>query len=148
MNNLKQYRLKLGLNQEELAKKVGIVRTTINKYETGFMPMSLKTAEKLSKFFGCTADELIGEDKFRASVRSARKGYIPSFRESLDGFITSFTKEYNDYKKRKKPNAVFRDDKDVELYEELRRMPVSTFGRLDDVISQFKMETNDDKKSK
>lgn len=140
MNNLKQYRLKLGLNQDELAKKVGIVRTTINKYETGFMPMSLKTAEKLSKFFGCTADELIGEDKFRASIRSAKKGYIPSFRESFDGFITSFTKEYNDYKKRKKPNSVFRDDKDIELYEELRKMPISTYGRLEDSIDQFNKE--------
>ena len=102
--------------------------------------MSPKTAEKQSKYFGCTADELLGEDKFRVSVRSAKKGYIPSFRESFDGFLTSFTKEYNDYKKRKKPNAVFKDDKDIELYEELRRMPKSTYGRLEDSIDQFNKE--------
>lgn len=140
MNNLKEYRLKLGLTQDELSKKVGIVRTTINKYETGFMPMTLNTAKKLSKFFDCKPDELLGEDKCRAIIKTAKKDHKPSFREALDGFITIFTKDYNDYKRKKKPNVSFENDKDIELYEELRRMPISTYGRLEDSINQFNKE--------
>ncbi len=146
MNNLKEYRLKLGLTQDELSKKVGIVRTTINKYETGFMPMTLRTAQKLCKFFNCTADELLGEDKCRAIIKTTKHGYRPSFREAVDGLITTFTKDYNDYKKKGKPNASFQNDKDIELYEELRRMPASTYGRIEDIINQFLLETKGGKK--
>lgn len=147
MNNLKEYRLKLGLTQDELAKKLSVVRTTIVKYETGSMPMSLKTAEKLSKELGCSSDDLIGEDKFRASVRSAKKGYTPTFSESLDGFITSFTKPYNDVINKRRPNDVFKTKEDVELYDKLKAMSsIKSYERLSDEIFLFKESNKKNKK--
>lgn len=147
MNNLKEYRLRLGLTQEELAEKLGMVRTTIVKYETGSMAMTMKVAEKLSKKLGCSADDLIGEDKFRAIIKTTKKGYTPTFSESLDGFITSFAKPYNDVINKRRPNDVFKTEKDVELYEKLKSMSsVSTYNKLSGEIFLFKESEKKDKK--
>lgn len=48
---LKILRVKKGLNQGELAEKLGVTRNTISSWENGKLP-SLKNANKLADFFG------------------------------------------------------------------------------------------------
>ena len=58
---IRKYRLKLGLSQDELAKQVGCKRSTIACYETGVISPSLTIAKKLAKLFGISLDELTTE---------------------------------------------------------------------------------------
>lgn len=49
MVDLKNIRLKHGMTQEQLAKKVGVVRTTISNIECGLMQPSVQTAKLIAK---------------------------------------------------------------------------------------------------
>ncbi len=58
-NRLKEWRVKKGdITQEELAKRVGVSRQTINAIEKGKYLPTLKLAFKLSKFFGVTIEDI------------------------------------------------------------------------------------------
>jgi putative transcriptional regulator len=50
-NNLKVYRAKFSLTQEELAVKVGVTRKTINTIENGVFIPSALLAIKIAKVF-------------------------------------------------------------------------------------------------
>jgi len=55
---IKEYRAKLNLKQEELAKLVGVRRETIGNLESGRYNPSLKLAMDIAKVFDCSVEDL------------------------------------------------------------------------------------------
>lgn len=70
MENIKKLRSKSGLTQLEFAKKIGVNRVTVIKWESDKIHwIPEKTALKLAKFFGVGVDELYGEDTIYRYLR-------------------------------------------------------------------------------
>ena len=59
-NNILQLRKALGLSQEQLAEQVGVSRQSISKWETGQSVPELEKLVALSRVFGVSTDELLG----------------------------------------------------------------------------------------
>ena len=60
MNNIKEFREKASMSQEELAKTLVISQQAVAKWEAGeAMPRADKLPE-LAKILGCTIDDLFG----------------------------------------------------------------------------------------
>jgi len=57
---LKELRLEKGLTQTELSNQTGISQAGIAKWETGDRTPNMEYIIVLVKFFGCTADYLLG----------------------------------------------------------------------------------------
>ena len=62
-NRIKEYRAKLGINQEELAFKVGVRRETIGNLENGRYNPSLVLAWKVAKVFDVPIEEVFTIDE-------------------------------------------------------------------------------------
>lgn len=62
-NNLKVWRAKHDLTQEELAKKVGVTRQTINAIEVRKYNPSLELAFKLANFFNCLIEDIFKREE-------------------------------------------------------------------------------------
>jgi putative transcriptional regulator len=58
INHIKEYRTRLELTQQELAKAVGVSRQTIISIEKGRYIPSLPLALRFAGFFNCSTDEL------------------------------------------------------------------------------------------
>lgn len=56
---LKAARVNVGMTQEEVAKKVGKKRNTIQNYERGKSAPDIETGKKLAALFGVSIDDLI-----------------------------------------------------------------------------------------
>lgn len=76
--NIKRYRERLGLSQEELARRVGYTsQTSIAKIEKGIVDLPQTRIAQFAKVFGITPDELLGwgektpaeNEELSASVR-------------------------------------------------------------------------------
>ena len=59
-NIFKRLRSSSGLTQVEMAKKLGISRSTIGMYETGAREPDFETLEKIADFFNVDTDYLLG----------------------------------------------------------------------------------------
>lgn len=57
-NDLKVFRAKRDMTQEDLAKEVGVTRQTINAIEKERYDPSLELAFKLSIYFGCRIEDI------------------------------------------------------------------------------------------
>lgn len=57
-----ELRKKLGLNQEELAKKIGVSRSALSLYEIDRREPDLETVKKIASLFGVTTDYLLGAE--------------------------------------------------------------------------------------
>lgn len=57
-NNIRMYRGKFKLTQEDLSNKLGVSRQTINSIENNKHFPSLELGLKLSQIFECTVDDL------------------------------------------------------------------------------------------
>ena len=57
-NRIEETRKAAGINQDALAKELGVSRQTISSIENGRYNPSIELAYKLSKFFGMTIEEL------------------------------------------------------------------------------------------
>lgn len=55
---MEELRKKLGLNQEDFAKKLGVSRQTVSSIETGKYNPSLELAFAISDFFGKKIEEI------------------------------------------------------------------------------------------
>lgn len=60
MNNkmFKKMRLKRGLTQEAIAKKIGVTREAVSRWEAGVSSPRTELLPKLSKLLKCKIDEL------------------------------------------------------------------------------------------
>ena len=57
-NRIEEIRKARDVNQEELAKALGVSRQTISSLENGRYNPSIELAYKLSKYFGVTIEEV------------------------------------------------------------------------------------------
>ena len=57
-----EQRKKLGLNQEELAGKIGVSRSALSLYEIDRREPDLETVKKIASLFGVTTDYLLGAE--------------------------------------------------------------------------------------
>ena len=57
-NRIEEIRKVRGINQEELAKVLGVSRQAISSLENGRYNPSIELAYKLSKYFGMTIEEV------------------------------------------------------------------------------------------
>lgn len=57
-NAVKEFRTRRGLTQEDLARALGVSRQTIISIERGKYIPSLPLALKLSRYFGCSTDDM------------------------------------------------------------------------------------------
>ena len=62
-NELKMYRAKLGLNQAEMGKRVGVSRQTISLIERGDYSPSVTLALKIAKECGVTVEEIFSYEE-------------------------------------------------------------------------------------
>jgi putative transcriptional regulator len=62
-NNIKVWRAKNDLTQEDLAKKLSVTRQTINAIERGKYDPSLELAFRLSNFFECGIEDIFTYEK-------------------------------------------------------------------------------------
>lgn len=121
MNNLREYREKLGINQAELSRKTGVLRTTINRLECGSLPLTLKMAQKFAPYFGCDAKDLIGGDNVRVIVITQNPDYKPTFDDALVALLKYYGKDYWKATKAKpESNTPFKDTRNKNLYKVIR----------------------------
>lgn len=59
-NNLRAQRKKKGLNQAQLAKALGVGRTTLTKWETGENLPGIDTLDQLASILDVSTDNLLG----------------------------------------------------------------------------------------
>ncbi|MBC7086607.1 MAG: helix-turn-helix transcriptional regulator [Methanomethylovorans sp.] len=57
-NNLKVWRAKKDITQEQLANEMEVTRQTINSIERGKYDPSIKLAFKMARFFGCSIEDI------------------------------------------------------------------------------------------
>lgn len=75
-NVFKQLRLASGLTQAEMAKKLGISKSTISMYENGNREPDFETLELIADFFNVDIDYLLGRtDKTTILPESAGRYY-------------------------------------------------------------------------
>jgi len=61
---IKEFRSKLNMSQDQLAKKANIPFSTLVKIEVGYTPNpSVKTLMKITDIFGIDLNELVGRNK-------------------------------------------------------------------------------------
>lgn len=58
LNRLKEYRARLGINQQELGKLAGVSRQTISLIERGDYSPSVTLAIKIARICGVTVEEI------------------------------------------------------------------------------------------
>ena len=57
--NISNARIKCGMTQEDLAKKLGVIQSAVSQWETGKSKPRADMLLKLAEIFGCTVDELL-----------------------------------------------------------------------------------------
>ncbi len=60
--NIKNYRLALGISQVELAKKLGVTKQCLSNWENDNVQPSVEMLIRLSNFFAVSTDTLLGLD--------------------------------------------------------------------------------------
>lgn len=72
-DKIKSERKKLGLTQGQLAKKLETSRQNITNWEAGYNIPSVDLVNKLSDFFGCSTDYLLGKTECRNAEKELNK---------------------------------------------------------------------------
>lgn len=131
MNNLKKFREKSGMNQTELSKASGVIRTTINRLEVGAFPMTMKLANRLCGALKCKPEELLGEDAIRLKTINAEGKSDLSFTEVINGIVNSYTTKFLRSRNDIRFSEEFLNTRDLKLFTVIRTLPDMTDDQLD-----------------
>lgn len=131
MNNLKKFREKSGMNQTELSKASGVIRTTINRLEVGAFPMTMKLANRLCGALKCKPEELLGEDAIRLKTINAEGKSDLSFTEVINGIVNSYTTKFLRSRNDIRFSEEFLNTRDLKLFTVIHTLPDMTDDQLD-----------------
>jgi len=67
-DHIRYYRKKMGLTQEELARKLNVSRPMLSKWENGTSVPDLEAVVKLSELFGVSIDRLLGKEEAKGDM--------------------------------------------------------------------------------
>lgn len=109
MNRIKELRAEKNINQEVLAKLLGLEVAGVSKLETGRVPLKDDYIIKLSEYFGVSTDYLLGKTEIRnlLSQEDFEKNLLSSKfaekynklteeqRKTIDSLIEVWEKENN-----------------------------------------------------
>ncbi len=106
MNRLKELRLEKGLLQSDIAKIINKGERTVGFYETGERDMGTETLSKLSDFFNCSIDYLLGKSDIRnpEDTDNFKFAYHKEAEGLSDEEISDALRFYKEMKKRIKDN--------------------------------------------
>ena len=83
---LRKLREEKGLSQKDLAKMFNVKDPTINRYEKGHRQPDTETLIKLSDFFECSTDYILGKSDMRnyEKEKKEKNGYISVAEKAKD----------------------------------------------------------------
>ena len=89
MNQLKTLRKERNISQADIADLLGIKPAAVSKYETGRVPLSEESIEKLCRMLNVSADELLGlsTPKEEASMQSKVMGQIYPASVTMEDYL-------------------------------------------------------------
>ena len=77
-SNIRSLRKAARLTQEELADKVGVTRTTVTQWETGYTKPRIGTVKKLAEIFNCQPNDILDEVRTTgSSIYSTTRATVP-----------------------------------------------------------------------
>ena len=79
--NIRKYRKNLGMTQEELAKKMGVIQPNVHRWEKGLVTPSLETIKKLAKILNVSADGLLFSEEDRKKLRITDKELLERIKD-------------------------------------------------------------------
>ncbi|MGB9661248.1 MAG: helix-turn-helix domain-containing protein [Moorellaceae bacterium] len=82
---LRKLREQAGLTQEELAKLLGVERSTISRYESGNRDPSSEMLDRLAKFFNVSVDYLLGRTDDPRTIEQINEEAQKKIEEALEG---------------------------------------------------------------
>lgn len=88
-DKLKDNRMRLGLSQEDLAKKLFVSRSAVAKWEQGRGFPEDESLENLAKLFGLSTDELLSKEDMKNEIKTTEGLLAKNKRKSLIGLILS-----------------------------------------------------------
>ena len=78
---LRKLRADKGITQAQLAKEIGVSKSSINMYERGEREPSYSTLQKISQYFNISTDALLGNEVFINNLAEAGKSMRKTLRE-------------------------------------------------------------------
>ena len=92
--NLKRLRKQKGLTQEDLAQKLGVRKTTISNYESGYSTPPFATLERLAQILDTSVDIILGkpaavhEAKLQESEQAVIKVYYSGAKDLVSDTVS------------------------------------------------------------
>lgn len=94
--NLRNLRAQKGVSQSELARYLGVARSTVCQYEANRREPDNETLSKLADYFGVTVDYILGREESRPPQRGKGK-WIPVYGEIAAGIPIEAIEDIIDY---------------------------------------------------
>lgn len=76
-NNLKELRLAKGLKQSDMAKLLGVAKSTYSMYESGLRTPTISKAKDTSKILDVSVDYLLGTNMVGFDIKNIKKSIDP-----------------------------------------------------------------------
>lgn len=98
-NNLKHYRVKAGLSQQQLADAVGVGRSYISECELGISRLTLKMAKRYAEVLHVDPNELLGMDaiKYNGNFMATLNSLVYACYDSMIEGLASGEVPLNDF---------------------------------------------------
>lgn len=103
MNRIKQLRSEKNINQDVLAKLLGLEVAGISKLETGRVPLKDEYIVKLADFFNVSTDFLL----YKSDMRNAEKMSRDNNKLEIDISVNDYTKITDEQKNKIKDYAIY-----------------------------------------
>lgn len=96
MIKIEELRKKMGLSQEDLAKKLNMTQQRISAYEKGKREPDLETLKLFAEFFGVSTDYLLG----KTNIRNIEQEFNFAYHKETEGLSEDEIKEALEFYKK------------------------------------------------